>query len=86
MATGIRKCKICGKEYQYCKTNRKANIFRYQDVACCPEHGSQYFAKIEASRAPKKDESSLKKTKKRVCNKGAESYHDDENLIRINKE
>lgn len=26
-------------------------IFRYQDVACCPEHGSIYLAEIEASRA-----------------------------------
>lgn len=50
MATKI--CKICGKEYEYCHTNRRvAGLFRWQDVACCSEHGSEYLAKIEASRS-----------------------------------
>lgn len=53
MPTGVRKCKVCGKEYPYCKTVRTSNVFRYQDVACCPEHGSIYFSKIEASRLGK---------------------------------
>ena len=50
MPTGSRKCKVCGKEYPYCKTVHNDNIFRYQDVACCPQHGSIYFAKIMKSR------------------------------------
>lgn len=45
-----RKCKICGIDYPYCKTVVKAGVFRYQDVACCPEHGSAYLAKVEESR------------------------------------
>jgi len=54
MATATRKCKVCGKEYEYCHTVRRvAGVFRWQDVACCPEHGSIYLAKIEASRAVK---------------------------------
>lgn len=52
MKEGTRICKICGKEYPYCKTERRGNVFRYQDVACCPEHGSQYFANVEAARNP----------------------------------
>lgn len=57
MATGIRVCRVCGKEYKYCKTNRREGIFRWQDVACSPEHGAIYFARIEASRAmPAKEE------------------------------
>lgn len=56
MVKGTRICKICGKEYPYCKTERRAEIFRYQDVACCPEHGTQYFAKVEAARNPVKIE------------------------------
>ena len=52
MVKGTRICKICGKEYPYCKTERGAGIFRYQDVACCVEHGTQYFAEVEASRNP----------------------------------
>lgn len=52
MATATRKCKVCGCEYEYCHTNRRvAGVFRWQDVACCPEHGSVYFAKIMESRS-----------------------------------
>ena len=51
MATATKICKVCGKEYEYCHTFRKdGNIFRWQDVACCPEHGSIYFAKVLKSR------------------------------------
>lgn len=51
MATATRKCKVCGKEYEYCHTFRKAtSVFRWQDVACCPEHGNTYFARVMAMR------------------------------------
>lgn len=50
MATGYRTCRICGKSYEYCRTNRRTTIFRWQDVACSPEHGAIYFAQIAASR------------------------------------
>ena len=47
MPTATRICKVCGKEYEYCHTLRRIEgIFRYQDVACCPEHGSIYLAEI----------------------------------------
>lgn len=46
-----RICKVCGKEYEYCHTQLKVGeIFRWQDVACCKEHGSQYFAEVMTSR------------------------------------
>lgn len=52
MAFGTKKCKVCGAEYEYCRTKyQNTDIFRYQDVACSPEHGSIYFAKVMASRA-----------------------------------
>lgn len=52
MATATRKCKVCGCEYEYCHTNRRvAGVFRWQDVACCAEHGSIYFAQIMESRS-----------------------------------
>ena len=52
MATATKKCKVCGIEYEYCHTIRRTpGVFRYQDVACCPEHGSIYLARITASRA-----------------------------------
>lgn len=53
MPATFRKCKICGVEYPYCKTALRDDVFRYQDVACCPEHGSMYLAKILESRGIK---------------------------------
>lgn len=54
MPKGIRKCKVCGCEYPYCKTNRTSGVFRYQDVACSPEHGKIYLSQVLKSRS--KDE------------------------------
>ena len=48
-STGTRICKICGKEYEYCKTKARG-AFRWQDVACCEEHANQYFRAIAISR------------------------------------
>lgn len=53
MSKGIKICKVCGIEYQYCKTENRSNRFRYQDVSCCPEHGEIYFAQIMKSRSGK---------------------------------
>ena len=51
MAKATKICKVCGKEYEYCHTaSRIAGAFRWQDVACSPEHGSIYFAKVMESR------------------------------------
>lgn len=51
MAKATKICKVCGKEYEYCHTaSRIAGAFRWQDVACSPEHGSIYFAKVMKSR------------------------------------
>lgn len=56
MDKGTRICKVCGKEYPYCKTALTEYKFRYQDVACSPECGAEYFAQVEAARNPKKVE------------------------------
>lgn len=54
MATATKICKVCGGQYEYCHTNRAvAGVFRWQDVACCPEHGSIYLARILESRGGK---------------------------------
>ena len=55
MSNSTRICKVCGSEYPYCKTELHNNIFRWQDVACSPEHASIYFAKIEESRKKTSD-------------------------------
>ena len=69
MATAIKKCRVCGKPYEACRTSRRtAGIFRWQEVACSPECGSIYLAKIEESRReikPEKvnDENAVEETK-----------------------
>lgn len=50
MATGYKICKVCGEVYECCLTNRPGTIFRWQDVACSPEHGAIYFRAIAESR------------------------------------
>lgn len=50
MATAIKICRVCGKEYEACHTQRPVTVFRWQEVACSPECGSIYLAQIEESR------------------------------------
>ena len=49
MEKGIRICKVCGKEYEYCHT-LLPGVFRWQDVGCCIEHAEEYFEQIRRSR------------------------------------
>lgn len=53
--TATKVCKVCGKEYEYCHTFRRDTVFRWQDVACCVDHGSQYFERIAAVRNKAKE-------------------------------
>ena len=50
MDKGMKICKVCGKEYPYCKNWNNNDIFRWQDVACCEEHGKEYFAAVLRAR------------------------------------
>ena len=64
MDKGKRVCKVCGKEYPYCKNWNNNDIFRWQDVACCEEHGKEYFAAVMRARGenvnePKKEVESV---------------------------
>lgn len=64
MATATRKCKVCGCEYEYCHTTRRVEgVFRWQDVACSPEHGSIYFTQIMKSRSKENTENVLVEAK-----------------------
>lgn len=58
MATAMKRCKVCGKEYEYCRTTRHTDIFRWQDVACSPLHASEYFHNIAISRGQITEDSS----------------------------
>ncbi len=71
MVSATRICKVCGKEYPYCATLRQvAGIFRWQDVACSPEHGSTYLARVRAARG--------ETTEAPVVHNNAPEYLDDE--------
>lgn len=52
MAIGIKVCKVCGKQYEACHTLRPHanNEFRWQDVACCEQHGAEYLRQVMISR------------------------------------
>ena len=81
MSKGTKICKVCGKEYPYCKTHRSSDVNRYQDVACSYECGQIYFERIKKSReeptkAVDSDDTSKKKTKK--LTKKAESVETSE--------
>lgn len=70
MATEKMICRVCGKEYQGCCTTKIGTSgFRWQEVACSPECGSIYLAKIEASRA-------VKPIEKKVTANNAEKVKD----------
>lgn len=43
-------CRVCGASYEACRTIRKGNIFRWQDVSCSPECGAEYLHRIRVSR------------------------------------
>lgn len=45
-----RICKVCGKVYESCRTQNTTGAFRWQDVACCKEHGEQYLAQLMQAR------------------------------------
>ena len=55
MADNTKICKICGAEYPACSTQIKG-VFRWKDVACCPEHAAQYFEQVAAARGASKPE------------------------------
>lgn len=52
MARICKVCKICGKSYEACRTPARPGVYRWQDVACCPEHGAEYLEKVNAARNP----------------------------------
>lgn len=62
MATATKICRVCGKEYEACRSaNRAAGVFRWQEVACSPECGRIYLQQIQDSRS--EEEAPVKKVK-----------------------
>lgn len=51
MPKGYKTCKVCGERYEYCRSAPSdPNMFRWQDVACCQEHGAIYLAQVLKAR------------------------------------
>lgn len=77
MATAMKTCRVCGKEYECCHTlKRVAGVFRWQDVACSPECGEIYLARIRASRQEPTSISEVPQEPKQT--EPVEEYIDDE--------
>lgn len=72
MEQGTKVCKVCGKVYPYCKNWGNNGIFRWQDVACCEEHGQQYFEEILRSRGELQEEEATPKKKATRASKKSE--------------
>lgn len=54
MPTTRKTCRVCGKEYEACHTaKRETSGFRWQEVACSPECGSEYLRQVTEARNPK---------------------------------
>lgn len=53
MASVKMSCRVCGKEYEPCRTaSRRPDVFHWQEVACSPECGAIYLQRILESRKP----------------------------------
>lgn len=51
MAGAIKKCRVCGKEYEACRNAKRVDgVYYWKDVACSPECGQVYLARILESR------------------------------------
>lgn len=72
-------CRVCGAEYEGCRTARHTGgSYRWQDVACCPEHGSIYLERIIASRQPKPEALAEKPTEPAAVPEVIEEISSDE--------
>lgn len=51
MATAMKKCRVCGKDYPACRSARRGDgVFRWKEVACSPECGAIYLARVLEAR------------------------------------
>lgn len=51
MPKATKECRVCGKTYVACNTNRHFDgSFHWREVACSPECGQEYLRKVTESR------------------------------------
>lgn len=82
MATGMRVCKVCGAEYKACTATRLVEgVFRWKDVACCPEHGQEYLKRVMIARGELKENTVAVKPPKAVKDETSKKKAIDEEII-----
>lgn len=53
MAAAVKTCRVCGKNYEACRTmSNPAGVFRWQEVACSPVCGAEYLRRVTEARSP----------------------------------
>lgn len=56
MGKSVKICRVCGKEYEACRSANVSGLFRWQDVSCSPECGAEYLRRINLSRMTEKSD------------------------------
>lgn len=73
-----RKCRVCGKEYEACRTSKKdVGGFNWKEVACSPECGAEYLRLVREARNP------APKAKQRRTPKVKEVIHEEPAAIPV---
>lgn len=68
MPTTKRKCRVCGRVYEACRTTQRASGgFNWREVACSPECGEKYLHSVMVARGAIADTSKEETARK---NKG----------------
>jgi len=48
-----RTCRVCGKQYEACRSIKQdVRAFHWQEVACSPECGAEYLRLVNEARNP----------------------------------
>lgn len=53
MPRQAKVCRVCGKEYESCRTVKTGSgVFNWREMCCSPECGQIYFQRIQDARNP----------------------------------
>lgn len=53
MANQYKICRVCGKQYEACRSRQTENSsFHWKEVACSPECGVKYLEAVMRARSP----------------------------------
>lgn len=77
MAKAKLICRVCGNEYESCKTRAVDNTFRWQDVSCSPECGAEYLRRIQESRCLKTEKADDNANTSAMYNEDVNGFDDE---------